>query len=487
MMYTTEKLKDFVPSCFKGEGTAHINGQDIPYHTVAEDNVIYDKDGNALASIYSYSYFRSDVETTVNRPVLFCYNGGPGTSSMYVHAGFMGPRRLSYGEVDRPTSLPPYEVIDNPDCLLDIADIVLIDPVNTGYGILIDETKGDQFFGIEQDGEAILTFIDKWLTKYNRFLSPKYLVGESYGCTRNAVVAGFGVEGTKNRDFDIAFDGVVMIGNSVTPGQFFGKGLPVEKAVICFESWAAINWYHNHPSDQTLEEFVYEAKAFGESDYLLALYQGEDIDPEFRKEVKEKVMYYTGVSSQYLEDNNLNINEFTYRSEVLRDKGLSVSRLDGRITRPAFTPWVVEQKTYDDALDDRYDAAFLSCVCNDLLPRMNVKLDRTYMSYFNAFSDENKGYKWDNSEPSGTTGEHLNNAMRRNFGMRVFFANGWYDTATYTGYIDYLLTHQGLPKDRICRRDYPSGHMIYLGEENCRMLSSDIRTFVLGGMPSNEN
>ena len=484
MNYITECVKDFKPTRFETHHTMNLRGQEIKYMAVAEENVFYDKTGTPLATIYSYSYIREDVDS-VNRPVLFCYNGGPGTSSMYVHAGLLGPKRIVYNEVDRPTSLPPYEMKENPDCLLDIADIVCVDPVNAGYGLLIDEKSGKEFFGIDQDAEALLNFIQSWLQKYNRMLSPKYLVGESYGCTRNAVAAGLGVSGTRNRSLSLAFDGIVNIGNTITPGKYFGMEIPAEDSVLRFTSYAAIHWYHNHPTEQSMEEFIYEAKDWAESEYILALFKGESLSEEKREEVLGKLMYYTGLKREYLVEHALKIEEESYWREVLKDKGLAVSRLDARVTRPLYEPYTVEQKTFDDAMGSRYDAYFLAAVNGGIMPELGVKLDRTYASYFNTWDKEAPDYKWDEEEHRGRTGEHLNKAMHKNFGMRVFFANGWFDTATYTGYIDYLLNHQGLPKDRICRRDYPSGHMIYLGEENCRMLADAIRAFLTGGMPHN--
>lgn len=158
-MYNTENFdqKTFEPKCFTSNGSVTLKGVEIKYHTVCEDNVFYDN-GNPIASIFSYSYFRDDVDTT-NRPVIFAFNGGPGSSSMYVHAGFFGAKRIKYDEVNRETSLPPYEVIDNPDCLLDEADIVVIDPVGTGYGVLLDDSHAKDFFGIEEDAEALLALL----------------------------------------------------------------------------------------------------------------------------------------------------------------------------------------------------------------------------------------------------------------------------------------------------------------------------------------
>lgn len=480
-MYKTENFKpdSFKPTRFEAEGSITLNGQTIPYRTVAEDNVFYSADGKPIATIYSYSYIRSDVEDTANRPVLFGFNGGPGSSSMYVHAGFLGARRIVYGEPDRPTALPPYEVIDNPDCFLDIADVVIVDPVATGYGALLDEERGKDFFGIEEDAEALLTFIEQWMHRYNRWLSPKYLVGESYGCTRSAVAAGIAATKGKERSYGIAFDGIVMIGNTVTVGKYFGREVPVEQAVICFPTFAAINWYHNHPTGQTLEEFIKEAKSFADTEYILALYRGDSLQGEEREHIIERLMYYTGVSRTYLEERALNIDSHTFRIEVARDKGYAVARFDGRITRPFYTPRLVEETVglRDDASSDRYGPYYFSALTGDILPRLGVKLDRQYVSSYGISKS------WNKEAPMGTTGEQLRNAMCRTPGMRTFFANGWYDGATDCGHIFYTLDHAGLPLDRVCFKGYPSGHMIYIGEENIHNLCSDIRTFILGGMP----
>ncbi|MBR2825635.1 MAG: hypothetical protein IKE51_05170 [Solobacterium sp.] len=481
-MYRTENFKpdNFVPARFESKGSISLKGKKIPYHTVSEDNVFYNNEGKPIASIFSYSYFRSDVKDTKNRPVIFAYNGGPGSSSMYVHAGFLGTRRITYGEPDRPTSFGPYEVINNPDCLIDVADLVLIDPVGTGYGVLLDEEEGKNFLGIEEDAEALLNFIEGWLRRYNRMLSPKYLVGESYGCTRSAIAAGIAATGGKERSYAVAFDGIVMIGNTVTVGKYFGENLPVESSVLGFPTYAAVNWFHNHPSKKTVEQFVKEAKAFADHDYLLALYQGDKLSAKDRKEIIERVSYYTGVSKEYLEKNGLKIDDNTYRQEVLKAKGKAVSRYDGRMTRPLLEPEVVEEKDglWDDATADRYDPYFYSALTGDLLPHLNVKLNRNYVNMIHYYKT------WNKSETMGTTGEQLRNAMTRRPGMRTFFANGWFDLCTETGYVYHTLDHAGLPKDRVYFKGYDSGHMIYIGEENVHALCTDIRKFILGKDPT---
>lgn len=483
-MYKTENFKadDFKPSHFESHGSLTLNGKEVSYHTVCEDNVFYSPEGKPLASIFSYSYFKDGVEDTSDRPVIFGYNGGPGSSSMYVHVGFLGPRRITYGVPDRPTSFGPYDVIDNPDCLLDIADLVLIDPVGTGYGVLIDESEENkkQFLGIEEDAEALLNFIELWTRRYNRGRSPKYLVGESYGCTRSATAAGIAATSGKDRAYGVAFDGIVMIGNTVTVGKYFGENLPVESSVIGFPTYAGVNWYHNHPTDQSVEDFVMEAKAFADKDYVLALYKGESISEEEKEHILDKVSYYTGVSREYLLRHGLKIDDNDYRQEVLKKKGKAVSRYDGRMTRPLLEPEVdeVSKGLWDDATADRYDPYFYAALTGDVLPRLHVQLDRNYIALTNYYMH------WNKETPNGTTGEQLRNAMTRRHGMRTFFANGWFDLCTEFGYVWHTLDHAGLPKDRVYWKGYKSGHMIYIGEENIHELCGDIRKFVEGKDPT---
>ncbi len=479
-MFRTESFKadSFEPARFESKGKIILNAEEIRYHTVSEDNVFYGKDGKPVASIFTYSYFRNDVDAS-ERPVLFGFNGGPESASMYVHAGFLGPRRLKYGEPDRPSAFGPYEVIDNPDCLLDIADLVLIDPVGTGYGVLIDEEAGKDFLGIEQDAEALLALVERWARRYGRTMSPKYLVGESYGCTRAAVAAGIAATEGKDRAYGTAFDGLVLIGNTVTVGKYFAEGIPAESSVLGFPTYAGVHWFHHRPTDQTVKEFVMEAKKFADTEYVLALYKGEDLSDEEKEHIIDRVTYYTGVSREYLIRNGLKIDDNTFRSEVCMKEGRAVSRYDGRMTRPLLEPQVVEAASgvWDDATADRYDPYFYAALTGDLLPRLNVKLERNYINATNYYKT------WNKEESMGTTAVQLRNAMTRRPGMRTFFANGWFDLCTEFGYVFHTVSHAGLPRERVFVKGYSSGHMIYIGEENVRELCLDIRGFILGKNP----
>ncbi len=477
------KTDIFTPSRFTGEGSITLRGKEIPYHTVSEDNVFYDDDGKAIASIFSYSYFRSDVEDVKNRPVLFGFNGGPGTSSMMVHVGFLGTKRVKYAdEVDGdPIPLPPYESTDNAQCLLDIADLVLIDPVGTGFGRLLDETKKDLFFGIEPDAESILTFIQMWLARYNRWQSPKYMMGESYGCTRASTVAGMGSSTGSDRAYSVTFDGIIMVGNTVTLGTHFGDKSEIYPAVLAFPTFAAVNWYHNKPADQTVEEFVAEAKQFADTEYLLALYKGKTLVGDDREHIIERVIYYTGVSREYLEKRSLFLESVESRSQVARNKGRAVSRLDGRLTRPLHASGLSEEKwgPRDDGAVGKYNAFFQSVLCGEVFPLLGIKdWDRNFVNSHSLWAS------WNNDIKGQNTSESLSSAMRRTPTMRTFFVNGWYDICTQIGILYYTLDHSDLDMDRVFVKGYKAGHMAYLGEENIQEVTDDMYTFMTGGNPT---
>lgn len=470
----------FTPSRFEGKGEITLRGEKISYKSVSEDNVFYDENGKAIASIFSFSYFRDGVEDLSKRPVIFAFNGGPGTSSVMVHLGFVGPKRIKYkDDVDDMTGLPPYEVIDNPECLLDIADLVLVDPVGTGFGVLLDETKGSQFFGVEEDAEAFLSFVQSWLQRYERWMSPKYVIGESYGCTRAACAAGIAARGSADRYYDFAFDGIVFIGNTVSTGKYFNREVPAEPAALGFPTYAAINWYHNTDHSVELDEWVRQARAFADSEYVLALYRGSSLKGKEREKIKKKIMYFTGVSDRYLEERNLVIEDASFRAEVIRARGKAVSRLDGRMTRPLYNPFTDEiaYGLATDASRGKYNPYFISALEGGVFPILGI---HDFPRLYKPTTTINK--KW-NKEAELTTAQHLYNAMWRTPGMRSFFASGYYDMATEIGVAYYMLNHANLPEDRVSIKGYPSGHMIYIGNDNIKSLTDDIRAFMKGEIP----
>lgn len=468
-------MEEFRPRRFEGHGNVVINNESISFHSISEDNVLYSEDGHPIATIFSFSYFRDDAEDKSKRPVIFAFNGGPGSSSCMLHAGFLGPMRMTFrDDVNDVDSLPPYDVQNNPECLLDIADIVLVDPVATGFGLLLDQSYSRSFFGIKEDAEAFLNFVQIWLQRYGRWNSPKYIIGESYGCTRAAMAAELATGPGTDRCYDFSFDGIVFIGNTVTTGQYFGREVPVEKAVLGFPTYAAINWYHNTDHSIPLKKWVKDAKEFAENEYLSALFKGARLKGDARKSIKNAISYFTGVSDVYLESHNLRIDSYSVKNEVLRERHLAVSRLDGRITRPLYSsPYEeIEYGMTSDAARGKYNSVFLGSLIGGLFPVLGIHgFERPYRSAIKISKVWNK-----DTELTGA--ECLRNAMKRSPGLRVFFANGYYDLTTEIGIAYYMLDHADLPKDRVVLKGYPSGHMIYLGDDNIAALSDDVRSFI---------
>ncbi len=480
-------MDHFQPTCFRSSGSVELNGQAVPYETVSEDNVFYDESGNPIASIFSFSYFRANIEDASSRPVLFCFNGGPGASSMMVHAGCFGVKRIAYpASTEEHPSLPPFKVIDNPNCLLDIADIVLVDPIGTGFGLLLDESAGDRFLGIDEDAEALVVFIHRWLTRYRRWNSPKYLVGESYGCTRAATAAAIACSKGSNHSYHITFNGIIFIGNTVTVAKYFNRGAPVEAAVEALPTMAAINWYHKLRSSQPLGEFAAEAAAFASGEYLTALYKGESLSGQEREDIKKKLMYYTGVSEAYLDARDLRLERVSFCRELLKDEGKVLSIYDGRFTRPVFQPECRESEGgfYSDAASERYAPVFQAALCGEIFDSLGIRdFDRIYVPSCSYGTELVPGSRWNFETAQMTSGERLSFAMHCTPGMRLFFINGYFDLCTQTGILRHTLRHTHLDPSRVCLKEYPSGHMAYIGEENVKNITGDIRAFLSGRNP----
>lgn len=483
-MYNTDC---FSPACFRSSGSLVVNNETITYDTVSEDNVFYNEAGDPIATIFSFSYFRTNTDNH-QRPVVFCFNGGPGASSMTVHAGFFGAKRVKYpDDPDALSSHPPYDVIDNPDCLLDVADVVLVDPVGTGFGLLLDENSRKRFYGIDEDAEALLMFIGRWLTRYNRWGSPKYLIGESYGCTRAATAAGIGCTSGSTRTHGIIFDGLVMLGNTVTTAKYFNRGIPVERAVQALPTMAAINWYHKHPTKQSLEEFVAEAAEFAGNEYLTALYKGENLAAEPREHIKQKLMYYAGVSREYLDSHDLHLERSSFCQDFLKNENKVVSILDGRFTRPSFLPSSIEGTPgyAADAASIRFSPYFHAALCGAMFESLGItNFDRSYIPSTNFGTELVPGSIWNFENAQLISGDRLRIAMNLCPGLRTFFANGWFDLCTQTSLIWHTTSHTHLPKDRVFFKGYYAGHMPYIGEDNSKMLAEDLRKFIQGQNPT---
>ena len=316
-------------SRFESQGSVVLNGQTIPYRTVSEDNFFVDEEGQPTATIFSYAYFRSDVADPATRPVLFAYNGGPGCSSLWIHAGLFGPRRVKLEDELHLPTVPPFELEDNPHCLLDLCDIVLVDPVGTGFGRLIQEKARAEFYDADGDVKAMAMFIEQWLTRYNRRNSPILLAGESYGTGRSALLAAelLGAGPVKPDTLGLSVSGIMLLGST------FFEANPAEPSAVNLITMAATNHYHHPEGKPDRDAFIAQAFDFAKTEYLSALFQGDALPEAKQAAIAEKLTYFTGIETEFWIRHHLRIDmqkEFAHL--LLKDQGLAVGFYDGRYT-----------------------------------------------------------------------------------------------------------------------------------------------------------
>ncbi len=469
MFRAANVVEPFNPSRFVTENNKiKINGKQITYKTICEDNVIYNENGVAMGSIFSYSYFRTDVDDPA-RPVIFVFNGGPGCGVVWMHLGMFGPLHLKLDDPVNPPTVPPFEVTENPYCLLDDADLVMIDPVGTGYGVLLNSEFRENFYDIMTDAEAMCDFIELWTNRYQRWQSPKYLAGESYGTTRACTVAGIGTGDTKRRQYSLSFSGVILIGGGIS--QSFGT---TERSVTQLPTFAATNLYH-HPKDgRSTEEFAEECWQFAQDDYLKALFQGNNLKGPARKAIKEKLTYFTGMNDAFLEKNFLRISAREFSWNLLADEGMECGNYDSRYKSPLHQRLGFWDDVTDEASMGKFSPVFLACMQGPVKQHLGITFNRGYEGV--SFDCDTL---WTHKEMPKTTAEWLASAMRRIEKMQVLFANGYYDLGGFCGQ-RYNIAQSGLALDRVTAKVYEAGHMPYLGDASLKVLAGDVRKMIRG-------
>jgi carboxypeptidase C (cathepsin A) len=449
-----------------------FGGQRINYVATAGETYLKAADGTPRAAIFSTSYVREPRDP--NRPVTFLFNGGPGSGSVWLHMGAFGPKRVAIPSDARDDGGPPYPLLDNPDSLLDVTDIVFIDPVGTGFSHALGKTEPKEFWGVTKDAESVAQFIRLWLNENGRWNSPKYLGGESYGTTRSAAVVDQ-LEGQYN---DVALNGVILISTVLdfaagadTPGNELSP-------VLNLPSMAATALYHGKAQAPSLEAFVEEARQYALGTYASALLKGQRISPEERASVRRELARFTGLSEAYLEQANLRVEPARFYKELLRDRGLTVGRLDSRYTG----------RDYDNAGETPdndpsfygIDAGYTAAINAYLRGPLGYRTERSYVTIGSVGP-------WDWQIPGGRDANaylnltpYLGKAMRENSGMRIFVGQGYYDFATPFFAAEYALSRTGIPQERIDYRYYGSGHMMYVRDDDRTALSRDVRAFIRG-------
>ena len=448
-----------------------FGGQRINYTATAGETFLKAPDGTPRAAIFSTAYVREPRDP--NRPITFLFNGGPGSGSVWLHMGAFGPKRVGIPSDARDDAAPPYPILDNPDSLLDVTDIVFIDPVGTGFSHALGKTDPKEFYGVTKDAESIAQFIRLWLNDNGRWNSPKYLGGESYGTTRSAAVLNQ-LEGSYN---DVALNGVILISTVLD----FGAGADTPGNEISYilnvPSMAVTALYHGKAQASSADAFAEEARQFAMGPYAAALLKGNKLGAEERASVRKELARFTGLSETYLEQADIRVTPSRFYKELLRDRGLTVGRLDSRYTGRDFDN--AGESPDNDPSFYGIDAGYTAAINQQLRETLKYKTDRSYVTIGSL------GGQWDWRLGGGRDNDvyvnvapYIGRGLRENSGLRIFVGQGYYDFATPFFAAEYSLSRTGIPADRIEYQYYGSGHMMYVRDDDRSKLSRDIRAFI---------
>jgi len=456
--------------------SGRFGGVAVDYVATTGETYLTDKDDKPTAAIFSTSYVKAG-KPDPNRPVTFLFNGGPGSGSVWLHMGAFGPKRVVVPSDARDDGAAPYPIIDNPMSLLDVTDLVFIDPVGTGFSRALGKTDPKEFWGVTADARSVAQFIRIWLRTNDRWNAPKYLGGESYGTTRSAAVVAQ-LEGAYN---DVSLKGVILISTILDFGAQAEAPGNEMAYVVTLPSMAATAWYHNKVADRpaTVEPFVEQARAFATGEYASALLKGNRLQGAERAAVRAKLARFTGLSETFLDRADLRVTTGRFYKELLRDRGLTVGRLDSRYTGVDYDS-AGETPDNDPSfygIDGAYTAAINAYARGDL----KLKMDREYVTIGGVGPwDWRLGGDRDLDAYLNVT-PYLAKAMRENSDMRVFVGQGWYDFATPFFGAEYALSRTGVPADRVSFHYYDAGHMMYVREADLAKLSADLRAFIRAG------
>lgn len=475
------------PQASTTEGTVTVEGHTIHYKAVAGTLILKNKDDKPTGSMFYVAYFKEGANPA-NRPVTFFYNGGPGSSTVWLHMGAFGPRRV-VTEDHTHTPAAPYQLVNNDYSLLDATDEVFIDAMGTGFSRILGKDQGGvgspkDFYGVDEDGRAFAQFITRFLSKYGRWNSPKYLFGESYGTTRSAVLAN-----DLETDDDVDLNGVILLSeilnfdiNADFPQINPGVDLPYE---LMLPTYAATAWYHhklpNQPAE--LQPLLQQVEQFAMNDYAKALQAGSTLDPAAKQQIAEQLHNYTGLPVSYLLKANLRVTGPQFEHELLNDEDDLTGRLDTRFSGPAMDP-LAEQASYDPqsaAISSAYVSAFNNYVRKDLKFGENW----VYKPEINVFGE------WDfKHQPPGApfalpftpnVMPDLASAMIYNPNLKVLLNAGYFDLATPYYAAVYTMHHLPMP-DRLQKNIqyafYNSGHMVYVHVPSLKELHDNAAKFI---------
>ncbi len=462
------------PRRFRTEHTGTFNGTRVAYAATVEEVILETKEGEREASVFTIAYVKEGVVDPTGRPVSFLWNGGPGSSSVWLHMGVFGPKRVNVPSDAKDDGGPPYGLVDNPGCFLDVSDVVFIDPVGTGFSKTLGEAKGEDFFGVHQDARSVARVIRKWISKNGRWNSPKFIGGESYGTTRSAAV----VRELEGGFDDVAINGIFLISTildfsivSTTPGNDIPH-------LIHLPTMAATAQYHGKAGKGIpVDEFVDQARQFALTDYAHALLQGASLPDAERARVRARLAELTGLDETYIERSDLRLHPGRFQKELLRDRGLTVGRLDSRYTGEDMDDAGENPET--DPSFYGIDGAYTAGLNSYLRETLKVDVDDQYTIIGGLYGSWDWKLQGHGRPTYLNVAPYIGKAMRQNSDLHVLVAAGYYDFATPFFGAEYSLNRSGVVSERLHFTYYEAGHMMYVNHASLAKLQSDVRTFVL--------
>ncbi len=465
--------------------TIRVGGRMLNYTATAAVMPMKEDSGKLLANMFYIAYTLNGVTDRTRRPLLFSFNGGPGSSSVWMHMGFLGPRKAVFDEEGRALQ-PPYKLEDNENSILDEADIVFIDPIATGYSRMAPGEEPHKYHGVIEDLDSVAEFIRSYVTKNGRWDSPKFIIGESYGTTRAAGLTGYLLS-----KHNMYLNGTILV-SSMTLGVRLGSDM--ETALI-LPHYTATAWYHKKlPADllaKPIRMALDESEKFALGEFLGALAKGNALTVQERDDIAAKLARFSGLSAEYLKRSNLRVDAMQFRKELLRDEGLVVGRLDSRYTGVDKSS-AGEYPEDDPAMSD-WNGGFTGAVNQYFKNELKVETDLSYNIFgdvgfwrgMNMFGEMQAAGGQMFGRMEGV-GEMLRQAMVQNRFQKVLVLAGYYDGGCDYFSAEYAFSHldpAGTAKDRVKFAYYECGHMIYMRKADLAKAKGDLTEFIRSCLP----
>jgi carboxypeptidase C (cathepsin A) len=475
---TKDKAKEPEEKLVQSEHSVVIGGQEIKYKASAGTILLRDEDDKPTASVFYIAYTREDV-SVATRPVTFSFNGGPGSSSVWMHLGLLGPRRVRLAE-DGSALPPPYKLVDNEFSLLDETDLVFIDPVSTGYSRAIPTKDANKFHGLHEDAASVAEFIRLYMTRNKRWSSPKFIIGESYGTTRAAALSG-----ELSQRLNINVNGIMLVStvlNFATLDFNAGNDLPY---ILYLPSYTTTAWFHKKlPADlqqRSLPEVYSLGEAFASGEYSSALFKGSSLAPEARHRVVEQYARFTGLTTNFVERANLRVSLGRFAAELLANDNRVIGRYDSR-----YLGFIRDRLANRMEQDPSYEAvasAFASTFNNYIRTELNYETDLNYEVLASVGP-----WNWEQSNGYVDVAETLASALTRNPFLHIHVSSGYYDLATPLFATRYTFDHLGVDpalSKNLSLDTYTAGHMMYLNSPDLKKSKADLARFISSSSKAN--